>query len=115
MNKVTLIGNVVRDLELKTYNEGKGKYVRFTLAVSNYKRKIKEREASFIVVAAFNKKAEALSKYIGKGSKIVVEGKLQSDNYLNSEGDKCYSITVILEDFHFVDNIKENKGKSVVV
>lgn len=107
MNKVTLIGNLVRDLELKNYNgiDEKGSYVQFTLAINDYKNK--EKEALFINIVAFGKEAEVLSKYLSKGRKILVEGKLNNVSYINSKGEKRYSTNIILEEFQFLDNKKE--------
>uniref|UniRef100_UPI0026211BB4 single-stranded DNA-binding protein n=1 Tax=Clostridium sp. TaxID=1506 RepID=UPI0026211BB4 len=66
MNKVTLIGNVVKELELKTYDgsEGKGSYTKFTLAINEYKHKDKDNNAVFINIIAFGKQAEVLNKYV---------------------------------------------------
>jgi single-strand DNA-binding protein len=104
MNKVTLIGNLVRDLELKTYNgsEKKGSYVRFTLAINDYIYKNNESNAVFINIVAFNKQAERLYKNLNKGDKIAVEGKLRTDSYINSDGEKKYSFEVILERFQLL-------------
>ena len=106
MNQVNLIGNVVRDLELKTYNNGEGerKYLRFTLAINEYNFKIKDNIAAFIDVVAFDRKAEILSKYITKGRKLAVEGKIRPGSYLNNQGKKKYTVDVILNDFSFVDS-----------
>jgi len=108
MNRVTLIGNVVRDLELKNYSnlEEKGSYVQFTLAINDYRNK--EKEAIFINVVSFGKQAEILAKYLSKGRRIAVEGKLNSVSYVNSKGEKKHSLNVNLEEFQFLDNKKEN-------
>ena len=70
MNKVSLIGNIVNDLELKDYKNGdkEGKYVRFTLAINEYNVKKNERIATFIEVVAFDKKAiTKMKKYEAQG------------------------------------------------
>lgn len=110
MNKVSLIGNVTRDLELKRYNEGEGTYVRFTLAINNYNGKTKETSANFINVVAFGNKAEILCKYVTKGRKLAVEGRLNTGSYVNEAGEKRYTTEVMLNDFYFVDYKKENIG-----
>ena len=58
-----------------------GKYVRFTLAINEYNVKKNERIATFIEVVAFDKKAIILAHNVGKGSKLAVEGRLQTSNY----------------------------------
>ena len=100
MNKVSLIGNIVNDLELKDYKNGdkEGKYVRFTLAINEYNVKKNERIATFIEVVAFDKKAIILAHNVGKGSKLAVEGRLQTSNYLNSEGERRYKVDIVLND-----------------
>ncbi len=110
MNKVTLIGNVTRNLELKPYSNGEGNYVRFTLAVNDFKSKIKENSTLFIDIIAFGKKAEMLSKYISKGRKLAVDGRINTGSYFNNQGEKRYSTEVVLEDFYFVDSKRENVG-----
>lgn len=106
MNKVSLIGNIVNDLELKDYKNGEkeGKYVRFTLAINEYSVRRNEKIATFIEIVAFDKKAIILSHSVAKGSKLAVEGKLQTSNYLNSEGKKRYKIDIVLNDFTFIDS-----------
>ncbi len=109
MNKVTLIGNVVRELELKTYDgsEGKGSYTKFILAVNEYRHKDKDNNAVFINVVAFGRQAEILGQYVTKGSKLGVEGKINTDSYINSKGEKKYGFVVTLERFYFLDMKKE--------
>ena len=109
MNKVSLVGNVVNDLELKEYknDEGEGKYVRFTLAVNEYNVKRNEKIATFVEIVAFDKKAIILAHNVGKGSKLAVEGKLRTSSYLKSEGEKKYKVDIILSEFTFIDSKKK--------
>ena len=109
MNEVTLIGKVVRDVELKTYDgsETKGSYVRFTLAINEYNYKNNENNAIFVNIVAFNKQAERLYKNLNKGDKIAVEGRLKTDSYINSDGEKKYSFEIILEKFQLLSEKKE--------
>ena len=102
MNKVSLIGNIVNDLELKDYKNGdkEGKYVRFTLAINEYNVKKNERIATFIEVVAFDKKAIILAHNVGKGSKLAVEGRLQTSNYLNSEGEKSRKLKEYIKEHY---------------
>lgn len=108
MNRVTLIGNVTKDLELKTFNEGKSNYVKFTLAINDMKNKSKDNNATFVNIIAFGKQAEILCKYTTKGRKLFVEGKLSTGSYVNSEGNKRYTTDVYLEEFQFLDSKKED-------
>ena len=114
MNKVTLVGNVVNDLELKDYknDEKEGKYVRFTLAVNEYNVKRNEKIATFVEILAFYKKAIILAHNVGKGSRLAVEGKLRTSNYISETGEKKYKVDIILSEFTFIDSKKKvvNEG-----
>ncbi len=115
MNKVTLVGNVVNDLELKDYknDEREGKYVRFTLAVNEYSVKRNERIATFIEIVAFDKKAIILAHNVGKGSRLAVEGKIKTSNYINEAGEKKYKVDIILSEFTFIDTKKKVVNEEV--
>ena len=106
MNKVNIIGNVTKDLELKT-SEGAGNtYVQFVVAINEYIKSTNETKATFIDVVAFGRKAEVLSVHLSKGSKIAIDGKLSTSSYVNSNGVKSYSTKIILEEFTFVESKK---------
>lgn len=107
MNRATLIGNVTKDLELKTFNEGKSNYVKFTLAINDIKNKSKDNNATFVNIVAFGKQVEILCKYTTKGRKLFIEGKLSTGSYVNGEGNKRYTTDVDLEEFQFLDSKKE--------
>ena len=117
MNKVTLVGNVVNDLELKDYknNEREGKYVRFTLAVNEYNVKRNEKIATFVEIVAFDKKAIILAHNIGKGSKLAVEEKIKTSNYISETGEKKYNVDIILNEFTFMDSKKKVVNEEVPV
>lgn len=106
MNKVNIIGNVTKDLELKTSEDGKNAYVQFTIAINEYIHTKKETKATFVEVIAFGRKAEVLSVHLEKGSKIAIDGKISTSNYINKAGAKVYNTKVIVEDFTFVESKK---------
>lgn len=62
-----------------------------------------EYESDFINCISFNKTAEILAKYTGKGSKILVEGRIQTSNYEGKDGKKIYTTDVIVDKFEFLD------------
>ncbi|MGL5379734.1 single-stranded DNA-binding protein, partial [Clostridium sp.] len=101
MNKVNIIGNLTRDIELK--ESDKCIYSNFSIAINTYNSKRQEDVATFIEVVAFNKSAEILSKHGKKGRKIAIEGRLKNDSYTSSDGIKKHKIEVILEKFYFLD------------
>lgn len=106
MNKVSLVGRVTRDLELKTFSDGQRSYTYFTIVVNEYAGKEKGIVSNFIDVVAFDKKAEILCKYITKGRELAITGKLENGSYIDKDGVKRYNMKVILEDFNFVGTKK---------
>ena len=104
MNKVYLIGNVTKDLELRHYGTSQRSYVHFTLAVDEYNPTTKEKSANFINVVAFDRKAEILSQYMTKGCKLSIQGKLRTGSYLDKNNTKKYTVDIILDDFDFIDS-----------
>ena len=104
MNKVNIIGNVTKDLELKTSENGGTPYVQFIVALNEYIYGTKEKKAIFLETVAFGRQAEVLAAHLVKGSKIAIEGKLSTGSYINKNGVKSYSTKIIVEDFTFVDS-----------
>ena len=100
LNKIILMGRLVRDPELNTTNSGIS-VCRFTVAVNRPYQKDKERQADFINVTAWRQTAEFVSKYFSKGSIIIVEGKLQNNDYTDKEGVKHYSMQVMADNVNF--------------
>lgn len=99
MNKVELMGRLVKEIELK---EGKNNniYGVFTLAVG---RKENKEITDFINCVAFGKLAETISKYTEKGNRLIVTGALHFDLYTNKEGENRKTTSIIVDDFFFVD------------
>jgi single-strand DNA-binding protein len=103
MNKVLLIGRVVRDAEVR-YTQGAEPMAiaRYTLAVD--RRKKDENSADFISCVAFGKSAEFAEKYLHKGIKIAVEGRIQTGSYTNKDGKKIYTTDVVVESTEFAES-----------
>ena len=113
MNKVILIGRLTRDPEVR-YSQGNEPMAiaRYTLAVDRKaKKKEGEANADFISCVAFGKAGEFVEKYLKKGSKILVEGRIQTGSYTNKEGQKVYTTDVIAEGHEFVESAKASEGK----
>lgn len=105
MNRVILIGRVVRDLELRETKNSK--VCEFTLATNRPVVRDGEKQADFINCVVWNKQAENLCKYQGKGSLIAVEGELRVDTY-EVEGNKRYKTYVLANGIEFLSK-KEAK------
>ena len=105
MNNITLIGRLTRDIELKYTQSGKA-VTNFTIAVD---RKFQKDTTDFINCTAWTKTAENMANYVGKGSKIAVNGRLQVDNY-EKDGQKRQAYKVMCNEVEFLDS-KTSKSK----
>lgn len=94
-NIAVLIGRPTKDIELRTTQSGIS-VASFTLAVDKDNSKQKD-EADFVPCVAWNRTAEILSQYAGKGRLICVEGRIQTRNYDNKEGQRVYATEVVAE------------------
>ena len=107
MNKVILIGRLTNDPELR-HTQNAIPVCQFNLAVNrNYSNEKGEREADFINIIVWRKQAENCSKYVKKGSKVAVEGSIQTRNYEDKNGQKRYITEVVAENIQFLDVKKE--------
>lgn len=101
MNSVVLVGRLTKDVEVKTV--GKDTQVaKFTLAVN----RVGKDEADFISCTAFNKTAELMAKYLYKGSKTGVQGRIQTGSYVK-DGITHYTTDVLVDRVEFLDGKKK--------
>jgi single-strand DNA-binding protein len=111
MNKVIIIGNNTKQIELKQTSSGTS-VAEFSIAVKrSFKSANGEQESDFFNCVAFSKLAETVSKYVGKGDKIAVEGRLQTRNYTNKEGRKIYVTEIIVENVEFLQTKSRDEQK----
>lgn len=105
MNKVILMGRLTKFPEVKyLQNENHTGMARYTLAVD--RRYGKEKETDFISCVTFGKNAEFAEKYLHKGLKIVVSGRIQSGSYTDSDGNRIYTTNVVVEEHYFAEGRK---------
>ena len=112
MNRVILTGNLTKDIELRNMGDGKA-VAKFSLAVKRI-----NGESDFISCVAFGTQAETLSKCTRKGSKLGIEGHIQTGSYTNAEGKKVYTTDVMLERMEFLDKKPtetEEKSSSQII
>ncbi|PKK39851.1 Single-stranded DNA-binding protein [Clostridiaceae bacterium JG1575] len=103
MNKVTLIGRLTKDPELR-YTPGNGTAVTtLTLAVDRRTNKDGQREADFIPVVIWGKQAESTAQYITKGKLLGVAGRIQVRNYEAKDGTRRYVTEVVAEEVQFLE------------
>ena len=105
MNKVILMGRVVRDAEIR-YSQGDTAMAiaRYTLAVDRRFKREGEQNADFINCIAFGKNAEFAEKYLHQGTKICIEGRIQTGSYTNKDGAKVYTTEVVVEGHEFAES-----------
>ena len=111
MNKVIGMGRLTRDPEVR-YTQDNTAIARFTLAVDRKYKKDGEQSADFISCLAFSKTAEFIEKYIKKGTKIVVDGRIQTGSYTNKEGQKVYTTDVVVENVEFAESKSNGSSES---
>lgn len=114
MNKSILIGRLVRDAEIR-YTSGEKPTViaSFSLAVDRKFKQDGQPTADFINCKAFGKVAELVEKYVSKGSKIAVTGRIQTGNYTNKDGVKVYTTDVIVEEIEFCESKGSNASNNI--
>lgn len=102
MNSVQLIGRLTKNPEVRYTNGNNPMAVTtFTLAVD---RKTKEKQADFIRITVFGRQAENCERYIQKGSKVAVEGRIQTGKYEDKDGKTVYTTDVIANHVEFLDS-----------
>lgn len=115
MNKIILMGRLTRDPETR-YSQGENQtaIARFSLAVDRRFKRQGDAEADFFNCTAFGRQAEFVEKYLKQGTKILLTGRVQNDNYTNRNGEKVYSVQIIAEEIEFAEsrNTQGNAGAS---
>ena len=105
MNKVILLGRLCADPDIR-YSQGENAscIARYRLAVDRRFRRDGEAQADFIQCVAFGKAGEFAEKYLRKGTKIAVVGRIQTGSYTNQNGEKVYTTDVIVEEQEFAES-----------
>ncbi len=110
LNRVVLIGRLVRDPELR-YTPSGAAVANFTLAVDRqFTTKQGTRETDFIDVVVWQKLAETVANNLGKGRLVAVEGRLQVRSYETQEGQKRKAAEVVADNVRFLDWPKDRQG-----
>ncbi len=114
MNKVILMGRLTRDPEVR-YSQGASQtaVARFSIAVDRrFGKREGEPDADFFNCTAFGKTAEFVERYLHKGTKIALSGRIQNDNYTNKEGQMVYSVRIIVDDVEFAESKNASGGNA---
>ena len=98
MNTVILLGRLTADPDIRSTRDGKA-VASFTLAVDRYKE-----GADFIRCQAWEKRADFCEKYLKKGTKIAIRGRIRTGDYTDKDGKKVYTTDVVIEDIEFAQS-----------
>ena len=104
MNKAILMGRLTKDPDIRYSQNDNFTVAKYTLAVDRRTKNAGEQTADFISVTAFGKAAEFAEKYLHKGTKVLVTGRIQTGSYTNKDGQKVYTTDVIAEDQEFAES-----------
>ena len=104
MNKVILLGNLTRDPEIR-YSQGEKQMAvaRFSLAVNRRFSRQGDTDTDFFNCTAFGKQAEFVEKYFKQGSRMLLTGRVQNDNYTNKNGERVYSVQIMADEIEFAE------------
>lgn len=105
MNKVHLMGRLVRDPEVRYIQNASSTAIsKFSIAVPRKFKREGEPESDFFNCVCFGKAAELVEKHIKKGTKIIITGRVENNNYTNKEGQKVYGMQVVVEEIEFAES-----------
>ncbi len=103
MNKAMLIGRITTKPELRTTSSGTP-YTRFSIAINRqYANENGEKETDFINILVWRKQAENVCNFLDKGSQVAIEGRIQTGNYTDKDGNNRNSFEVVADNIQFLD------------
>lgn len=105
MNKVILMGRLTRDPEIRYPQNPEAAAVgRFSLAVDRRFKKDGGPDADFFNCVCFGRQAEFVEKYLKKGIKMLITGRVENNNYTDRDGHKVYAIQILVEEMEFAES-----------
>ena len=115
MNKVTLIGRLTKDVELRYTQTNNTAVASFSLAVNRkFVKTGEERQADFFNIIAWNKLAENISKYLFKGNQVAISGRLETRSWDDQNGQKHYVTEVIAEEVDFIESKNKQNNEAIL-
>ena len=111
MNKVIFMGRLTRDPEVR-YSQGENPtaIARFSIAVDRKFKREGEPDADFFNCTCFGRQGEFCEKYLRKGTKVVIVGRIQNDNYTNKDGQQVYSVRIMVDEIEFAESKAASSG-----
>lgn len=110
LNQCTFLGRLTREPNIRYAAETQIPIARFILAVDRGIKKENETSADFITCVAFDKRAQFVERYLGKGIRVVVSGRLQNNNYMDKDGNRVCGMELWTEHIDFADGRIEADG-----
>lgn len=110
MNKVILMGRLTRDPEVRYGGANNTAVARYSIAVDRRFKRDGQPTADFFNCTSFGKQGEFVEKYLRKGTKVVIEGELQNDNYQNKDGQMVYGTRIIVNSVEFAESKNSQSG-----
>ena len=111
MNRVMLVGRITAKPELR-YTSSNLAFTRFSLAVNRtYSNTQGERQTDFINIVVWRKQAENVCNYLNKGSLVSIEGRLQTGNYTDKDGNKRYTVEVLADSVQFLESKNQSRTR----
>lgn len=111
MNKVLLCGRVTRDPDVR-YSDNQKAVARFSLAVDRRFAREGDPTADFFNCTAFGKITEVVEKHVVKATKLIIIGRIQNDTYTNKDGEKVYSVQILVDELEFAESKRSQEDSS---
>ena len=111
INRVILVGRLTKNPEIRKTPNG-ASICKFTLAVSRKVKAQGQPDADFISCVAWNKTADLMYQYLKKGSLIGIDGRLQTGNFTNNNGETIYTCDVMVESLQFLDKKDDSQSNN---
>lgn len=115
-NRVVLVGNLTRDIELRETPSG-ASVADASIAVNDRRKQGDDwvEETSFVDLTLWNKTAQNAAEYLSKGSPILIEGRLKQDSWENESGEKRTKLKVVVEKLQFLGSPSQKNDEKVAV
>lgn len=112
MNKVLLVGRLTIKPELR-YTNANVPYTRYSVAVDRgTNSQTGERMTDFINIVTWRKQAEVICQYLNKGSLVAIEGRIQTGNFTDKDGNKRYTTDVVTDNVRFLESKAQSEARN---
>lgn len=108
MNSVVLIGRLTKDPEIRYISENQMAVATFTVAIDRPVRSGQEKKTDFPRVTVFGRQAENCERFLAKGRRVGIQGRIQTGSYKNRDGQTVYTTDVIADRVEFLDYGEKN-------